>query len=155
MKLEMIEDIEIAHPFIKGYDNKFICKTEQEKEMAQLGKLQPQIEDSVQEQVNEFTVQESVEPKQEPETEQSTQEEVKNEQEDQDTLQENESKDKIEEFPVLTTCLYIGISVKTKEKGKNRKLDLSWPVMEFKKLVTSWDKYDETSMGIHVEFLKR
>jgi Poly(A) polymerase predicted RNA binding domain len=36
-----------------------------------------------------------------------------------------------------------------------RKLDISWPTTEFTKMVKSWDKYDESKMGIVVRHIKR
>lgn len=35
-----------------------------------------------------------------------------------------------------------------------RQLDISWPTAEFTKMVKSWDKYDEISMGIVVKYVK-
>lgn len=35
-----------------------------------------------------------------------------------------------------------------------RKLDISWPTQDFTKMLTSWDKYDETSMHITVKYIK-
>jgi poly(A) polymerase Pap1 len=36
-----------------------------------------------------------------------------------------------------------------------RKLNISWPCAEFTKLVKSWDKYDEATMGITIKYIKR
>jgi hypothetical protein len=56
---------------------------------------------------------------------------------------------------IHTTSLYIGLKVKPKQStGESRKLDLSWPIQEFKKLVSAWDKYEEDSMGLFVGPIK-
>lgn len=36
-----------------------------------------------------------------------------------------------------------------------RKLDISWPTTEFTKLVKTWDKFDEATMGIVVRHIKK
>ena len=36
-----------------------------------------------------------------------------------------------------------------------RRLDLSWPAIDFTKMVKSWDEFDETKMGIIIRHVKR
>ncbi|KAJ3317073.1 polynucleotide adenylyltransferase, partial [Gonapodya sp. JEL0774] len=51
---------------------------------------------------------------------------------------------------------YIGLQVKPRDadNGAKRQLDLSWPVMEFTKMLRSWESYDPTSMDVAVVNLK-
>lgn len=41
------------------------------------------------------------------------------------------------------------------DAGKNRKLDITWPTSEFTKICKSWELYDQETMGICVKYLKR
>ena len=140
MKLEVNSDIEIAHPFIKGYDLAVACSSEEEKHDAAHGifvgnneEQKPEIEES--NGVN---------------TENGNENEGKPANEADPNIENGDSS------KIYITCLYIGLSIKPKEStGSSRKLDISWPIQDFIKLVKSWDKYDDTCMAIVVRHIKR
>jgi poly(A) polymerase Pap1 len=51
-------------------------------------------------------------------------------------------------------CLFLVSRVGFTGQNGSRKLDLTYPTTEFYKTVKQWDMYDESSMGIHVRYLK-
>lgn len=58
--------------------------------------------------------------------------------------------------PIYTTSFYIGLKVEplTDESPGPRKLNLVWPTTEFLKGARMWDKYDQKTMGITIKNLK-
>jgi len=119
MKLELVDNLVLAHPFIDGFSRSTICLTDEEGLNAAHG-IFPKRE-------KEFT-----------------------EEEQKKLLENNEAR------IVYTTIFYIGLQIEPRAAGQTapRKLDISWPTSEFTKLVKSWDKYDENSMGIVVQYIK-
>lgn len=147
MKLEANNDIEVAHPFIKGYDSIVDCKTEEEKHDAAHGIF---VVKNSENNVNGDEKKNDTNEKLDNVAENGVQDQ-ENDEKEPGSLDEPESSTKI-----YITCLYIGLSIKPKEStGGSRKLDISWPIQEFIKLVKSWDKYDETCMAIVVRHIKR
>jgi len=59
--------------------------------------------------------------------------------------------------PVYQTSFYIGLQIEPRLPGTKepRKLDLTWPTREFMMLCKSWEQFDEAQMGIGVVYLKR
>ncbi|KZT50427.1 Poly(A) polymerase [Calocera cornea HHB12733] len=57
---------------------------------------------------------------------------------------------------VYMTTFYIGLGVEPKPAGQSgpRKLDISYPTIEFVKTVKLWDQYVEEQMGIVVRYVK-
>ncbi|KAI0677265.1 polymerase [Trametes maxima] len=57
---------------------------------------------------------------------------------------------------MYTTSFFIGLSIKPKEAGSTgpRRLDISYPLAEFLKMVKMWEKYDESAMNIAVRHIK-
>ena len=148
MKLEVNNDIEIAHPFIKGYDSVVECETEEEKHDAAHGIFakakKTENNEDAEEKKNEANI------KHTESSENGTTNGETNGKES-DAVNEEETNTKI-----YITCLYIGLFIKPKDNtGGSRKLDISWPIQEFIKLVKSWDKYDDTCMAIVVRHIKR
>lgn len=121
MKLELAENLEIAHPFIKGFERVTVCRSEKEKRMAQNGRLP---EDG-----------------------------ATNENKDT-SVDENST---MEPFKVWTTIFYVGLSATPRDPNSStgRKLDITWPVNEFTKMVKGWDTFDADSMCIVINYLKR
>jgi len=119
MKLELVENLVLAHPFIDGFSRSTVCLNDEEGLNAAHG-IFPKRE-------KEFT-----------------------EEENQKLIENNEGR------IVYTTIFYIGLQIEPRAAGQTapRKLDISWPTSEFTKLVKSWDKYDENSMGIVVQYIK-
>lgn len=120
MKLELVENLVLAHPFIDGFSRSTICFNDEEGLNAAHG----------------------IFPKRDKEL---------TEEEKQKLIENNEAR------VVYTTIFYIGLQIEPRAAGQTapRKLDISWPTSEFTKLVKSWDKYDENSMGIVVQYIKR
>ncbi|KAI8620218.1 Poly(A) polymerase central domain-containing protein [Chytriomyces sp. MP71] len=57
---------------------------------------------------------------------------------------------------VYTTTFYIGLQIAPKDPTSNapRKVDITRPTNEFTTLVRGWDKYDEAHMGVCVHHIK-
>jgi poly(A) polymerase len=134
MKLELVEMLEVAHPFIKTFERVQECKSEEEKVAAQHGKVIERAEKE----------EEGVEPVPSlaaaavdnggggaPTEEASTK--------------------------IWTTIFYVGIEPSKKDPTSTiaRKLDITWPVTEFQKTVKAWDQYDADLYQIHTNHLKR
>ncbi|KAJ1339969.1 hypothetical protein BSLG_005404 [Batrachochytrium salamandrivorans] len=58
--------------------------------------------------------------------------------------------------PIWTTTFYVGLAIKPKDANcvGSRKLDITWPTVEFIKMVKSWDKFEDDSMGIVIQHIK-
>ena len=136
LKLEFVENLNTAHPFIKGFDKTVVCYNEQQAIDAGRGIFQEASEES------------------------GTKPDAPSDQEPPSS----DPKDTTEQQPtpqqpsrtVYTTTFYIGLAVEPKATGVNapRKLDISWPTSEFTKMCKQWEKYDEKSMGICVKYIK-
>lgn len=57
---------------------------------------------------------------------------------------------------IYTTTFYIGLAIKPKDPNSTapRKLDISWAIGEFMKMVKGSDTFDEEHMGIVVQYIK-
>ena len=138
MKLEYVECLVIAHPFIKGFDQEMYCLTDEEVRAVAEGEISTSL--------------------------------LKRKKED------CEGKEGEEGRVVYTTTFYIGLAVEPKQREEStsptswrllytclpsagqqgpRKLDISYPTNEFVKMVKTWDKYDNATMGVVVQNLKR
>ncbi|KAF9057831.1 Poly(A) polymerase central domain-containing protein [Panaeolus papilionaceus] len=116
MKLEYVDTLILAHPFVKGFDQVCYCLTEEEVRQVAQGEISSAI--------------------------------LKRKKED---IEGKEGAG-----PIYSTTFYIGLAIE-KPVGNNgpRKLDISFPTTEFTKLVKSWDKYDEATMGLVVRHIKK
>jgi len=135
MKLEYVESLVIAHPFIKGFDQEMYCLTDEEIRAVAEGEISAAV--------------------------------LKRKKED------CEGK---EGRVVYTTTFYIGLAVEPKQRQPSvfwiswrfvdsgspsagqqgpRKLDISYPTNEFVKMVKTWDKYDNATMGVVVQNIRR
>ncbi|KAJ3494970.1 hypothetical protein NLG97_g3728 [Lecanicillium saksenae] len=114
-KLEQHPHIALAHPFVKGYSRRHICKDEKQIEQVQEGSLDYVVGDNVK--LDTESAEKEGEPSQgaEGEAEKQTPSEV------------------------YTTTHYIGLEL---EEGA-KSLDLSYQVDEFKVLCTTWQKYQD------------
>ncbi|KAJ3091075.1 polynucleotide adenylyltransferase [Quaeritorhiza haematococci] len=130
MKLELVENLELAHPYIKGFERVTNCRNSDEAVDAAHGIFPPVREDKDQQ------------------PEQSAANAHEN-----GTTDQNPSSDAC---VVHTTTFYIGLAIKPRDPTTNapRKLDISWPTQEFTKMVKNWDKYDEKCMGLVVQYIK-
>ncbi|KAI8846179.1 Poly(A) polymerase central domain-containing protein [Chytridium lagenaria] len=111
-KLENVENLQTAHPYIKSFERKCKCRTEKEGIDAAHG----------------------IYPKDEP-------------------TEENPEDGVIK--TVYTSTFYIGLQIAPFTANAPRKLDLTWPTQEFVKLVKIWEQYDQSTMGIVVQNIKR
>ncbi|CAG8617366.1 9986_t:CDS:10 [Paraglomus brasilianum] len=118
-RLELVENLGLAHPYVKGFDKIHHCANDQEAQDVAFG-----ICEHCEENNSEHT---------------------------QDSKRDGKPGGRI----VCTTTFYIGLRIEFRAGGSNPKqLDISWPTSEFTKMVKSWDKYDEKSMGVAVKYVK-
>ncbi|KAH9943190.1 polymerase [Epithele typhae] len=116
MKLEFVDSLEIAHPFIKGLERTSFCLNDEEVHSVAEGEIPEAVAKRKKEDI-----------------------------EDKDGAR-----------TVYTTSFYIGIAVAPKQPGATgpRKLDISYPITEFTKVVKLWEKFEDPKMGIYVRNLK-
>jgi len=135
MKLEYVESLVIAHPFIKGFDQEVYCLTDEEVRAVAEGEISAAV--------------------------------LKRKKGDCDGKDGR---------VVYTTTFYIGLAVEPKQRQPSvfwtlrrltdsgsssagqqgpRKLDISYPTNEFVKMVKTWDKYDNATMGVVVQNIRR
>ncbi|KAI8370666.1 Poly(A) polymerase central domain-containing protein [Radiomyces spectabilis] len=133
LKLELVDMLVLAHPYIKGIDRVHYCLSDKERWDAAHGNYLPERTFSLGEggtDVNHI-----------------------------DQIKENMNLSEDQERclrPVYTTSFFIGLHVEPKPDGSSgpRQLNLVWPMQEFLKSVKSWDKFDEAFMSIIVKNLK-
>ncbi|KAJ3019670.1 polynucleotide adenylyltransferase [Thoreauomyces humboldtii] len=111
-QLELVDHLDLAHPYIKGFNKVCKCVTEEERGRAAHG----------------------IFPAARPDP-------------DADTPGLSS---------LYTSTFYIGLSIKAKDPSSNtpRKLDISWPTRDFVSMVKAWDKFDCSTMGIVVQYMK-
>ncbi|KAL7310462.1 polynucleotide adenylyltransferase [Mucor circinelloides] len=130
-KLELVDLLQIAHPYIKGIEKVHYCFPGKESWDAAHGNFN--ITDRT------FTVDSST-----------------NEQDHIRSIPILSPEEKESLVPIYTTTFYIGLKVEpvTDESPGPRKLNLVWPTSEFLKSAKMWDKYDQKTMGITIKNLK-
>ncbi|KAG2201497.1 hypothetical protein INT46_007770 [Mucor plumbeus] len=130
-KLELVDLLKIAHPYIKGIEKVHYCFPGKESWDAAHGNFS--IPDRT------FTVDSSI----------SELDHIRS-----ISFLSPEEKESLR--PIYTTTFYIGLKVEpiTDESPGPRKLNLVWPTSEFMKSAKMWDKYDQKTMGITVKNLK-
>ncbi|KAJ3097771.1 polynucleotide adenylyltransferase [Phlyctochytrium planicorne] len=124
MKLENVENLSLAHPYIKSFERKCECLTEQEGIDAAHG-IYPKEHSSV--------------------TEGGSATSTNGEEANETGVLKT----------VYTSTFYIGLQISPFKGNAPKKLDLTWPTQEFVKLVKSWEQYDQSTMGIVVQYIKR
>ncbi|KAG2013181.1 polymerase, variant 3 [Coprinopsis cinerea AmutBmut pab1-1] len=141
MKLEYVESLILAHPFIKGFDQVSYCLNEDEVKAVVQGEISEAIASRKKEDIEgkegsqtvyttTFYIGLAIQPK--PGT-----------------------------IPLLSPCStrspVLTVSQLDPLAGAvgPRRLDISYPTQDFSKLVKMWDKYDESKMGIIVRHIKR
>lgn len=134
MKLEYVDSLTLAHPFVKGFDQISYCLDEEEVHAIAQGEITEAISGRKKEDIegkegaypvytSTFYIGLAIEPKQGKCRSPST---SKNE-----------------------------IDGQTAGSSGPRRLDISYPTTEFTKLVKMWEKYDGATMGIVVRHIKR
>ncbi|KAG5363026.1 Poly(A) polymerase PAPa [Yarrowia sp. B02] len=128
-KLELLDSIELAHPYVKTFDKEHLCNSDEEALKVADGQnvaavtLSTDLEKAVADEVG-----------------------------DEKTKDEADRKDKI---IVYTTTFYIGLDIKleTKEGGK-RRLDILAPCQEFYRTCRSFTDYNEDMHSIFIDSVK-
>lgn len=117
--------VAIAHPFPDGFDRVHKCKTEEEVDQVLHGDLKfavkltdEQVE--ARNQAEKDSIKNNVDPKQTPEV-------------DGDVR------------TIYTTTYYIGLELK---QNGNKKLDISYPVAEFKTICLDWEELEREMMSV-------
>ncbi|KAI7869353.1 Poly(A) polymerase central domain-containing protein [Spinellus fusiger] len=130
LKLELVDMLILAHPYVKGIDKVHYCLNEKEKQDASRGVYSNE---------RSFSLSEGGMEKNHLEL-----------------IKENTGLTAEEESTMSTiysTTFYIGLYVEP--KTGTRKLNLIWPTSEFVKLVKSWDHFDENQMKVVMKTIKR
>lgn len=140
IKLEYVENLTSAHPFIKGFEKTVVCYNEQQAIDAGRGIFHGEENNGSEDPSDMNAIP----------TNPATPEDTNGEQKQDDG-------DCAKGRTVNTTTFYVGLAIEPKAAGTNapRKLDISWPTSEFTKMCKQWEKYDEKSMGICVKYIKR
>ncbi|CAJ0650303.1 9072_t:CDS:10 [Entrophospora sp. SA101] len=133
-KLETVENLTVAHPFVKGFDKIHHCTMEQEANEIFNGNFNYK---SSSEESDDGPV--NIKP-------------TSNGAEDGNNLSNTTLV-----RTIYSTTFYIGLEVEQPMAGstKPRQLDISWPTMEFIQLVQNWDKYDDKNTKLVVKHVKR
>jgi poly(A) polymerase len=132
MKLEFVETITIAHPFIKGFEDVCYCLSDAELRSVSQGDVSQEVRGRRKEDIvgkegaatvhsTHFFIGLAIEPKQ------------------------------------GASCMSMPIILLMNAAGANgpRRLDISYPTQEFTKLVKTWDQFEEDKMSIVVRNIKR
>lgn len=136
MKLEYVDSLTLAHPFIKGFEQVSHCLTDEEVRAVAQGEVSDVVSKRKKEDIEgkegassvyttTFYIGLAIEPKQ-------------------------------REAPLLVSQ----DSRRTNDLSQAgavgpRRLDISYPTTEFTKLVKMWERFDEATMGIVVRHIKR
>jgi poly(A) polymerase len=136
MKLEYVDSLVMAHPFIKGFDQEVYCLTEEEVRAVAEGELSPAVLKRKKEDyegkdgrvvyTTTFYIGLAVGPKQ-------------------------------RKLSIHRVSYIFFADTRLPSAGQQgpRKLDISYPTNEFVKMVKTWDKYDPATMGVVVLNIKR
>lgn len=151
LKLEVVDMINLAHPYVKGIDKVHYCLSPAEAEIVTKGGDLPGRSIRVEEGSLEMNHTEALK---------------------QQGLVTEENEKNIKR--IFSTTFYIGFVIApkigkcckrsgmdsvAKRTGfaageEQRKLNLVWPVQDFTKLVKTWDKFDEKEMKITIQSIK-
>ena len=136
MKLEFVESLILAHPFIKGFERTSYCLSDEEMRLVAQGDVSETIAKRTKEDIEgkegasivystTFYIGLQIEPKQ------------------------GEWHLDCEQNPTSLTRLSQAGAVGP------RRLDISYPTTEFTKLVKLWEQFDDSTMGIVVRHIKK
>jgi len=134
MKLEFVESLILAHPFIKGFDQVSHCVSEDEVSQVAEGQISEVIAKRTKTDIENITTAKTV---------YSTAFYIGL------LIQPKPS------APASVALALTPIFTLSKAGSTGpRRLDISYPTTEFTKLVKLWEKYDENTMGIVVRHIK-
>ena len=138
MKLEFVESLALAHPFIKGFEQISYCMNDEEVRSVAQGEISEAVAKRKKEDIDghegasavystTFYIGLAVEPKQ-----------------------------RAFQSSTVPGARYVA-HIRQHQAGSvgPRRLDISYPTTEFSKLVKMWEKFDELKMGIVVRNIKR
>ena len=131
--LEFNEQLEMAHPFVDGFERQNICESTDEMHLVMTGELPRHIYDRKEEDY-----------KDKPETTRvyTTSFFIGL------LVRPQDRKWCLAAVPRRLTLVYAAVS------GTNRQLNISYPTQEFTKITKTWDGFDEAKMGIVVRYVK-
>ncbi|KAI9675689.1 MAG: polynucleotide adenylyltransferase [Caeruleum heppii] len=134
--LESIENIELAHPYIKGFDRKHQCRTEDEVDKIINGDLRFQMKD-----VETTTTDQLNDPRHNITAEGNG-----------ETLKMSNGESKKKEagedlHTIYTTTYYIGLEL---AQASTKSLDISYEAQEFRKVCIGWAQYDADLNSLNV-----
>ena len=160
LKLEFVENLELAHPFMKGFDKVLNAKSEEMAVMFSRGQFP---EESANEGAAEEPNGVQAEAVDKPVVTQPlfsapTPSSAESEPAAPEAEQSTESLqivDKKYPRPIYLTIYYVGLKVDTKPADGPRRLDISWPAKDFMTMCKSWENYNDQSMGISSKYIKR
>ncbi|KAI5808495.1 Poly(A) polymerase central domain-containing protein [Peziza echinospora] len=131
MNMEKLDTISLAHPFNKGFDKVHYCHSDEEAEkIAKGGCLGKNVEG-----IKSVT------------TDLGKKDAVGNSPPKTDENGEVAQGD----IKVWTTTYYVGIEV---HPNTSKRLDISWPCMEFYDLCRNWAQYNEDMHSIHIDLTR-
>ncbi|KAJ7663191.1 Poly(A) polymerase central domain-containing protein [Mycena polygramma] len=148
MKLEFVDHLRLAHPFVKGFERVVRCASEEEAR-AVLGGAEPGV--GKERGVNDDKMGKEGDKK--GEVGKAGDEIVKEGMEEEG--KEGEEGEAKEEHNVWVTAFFVGLAVRPKGPGDTgpRRLDVSYSISEFVKMVKA-DKFVEGSMGIALRHIR-
>jgi hypothetical protein len=133
MKLEYVETVVVAHPFVKGFEDTCYCLSAEELRTVSEGTISPEVRARTKADIEgkegactvystNFFIGLAIEPKQ----------------------------GRPLPFMALKMCPYLPANA-----SGPRRLDISYPTSEFTKMVKMWDQYVDEKMSIVVRIIKR
>ena len=151
MKLELVPSLQCAHPFIKGFDKEYICVSDEEVRLVATGEIPPQVAERTAEAKNQGQ-----------ETQQAAPEAPTADVAHQPPVEPAAEASPDSPRTIYTTSFFIGLLIEprqgtlllTAHDGSTRRLDLSYPTIDFTQKVKQWEQYDESAMGIIVRHIK-
>jgi poly(A) polymerase len=169
LKLEFVENLEMAHPFIKGFDR--VANVKSETEAIDVGRgIFPEETaatgpDGAEDVANAaFTEANSGEQLDIPRTPSNStlngntdNKEHTNGAAGEENEEQQQNSDEVKyPRPIYTTSFYIGLKISDSKPGDAavRKLDITWPARDFMTMCKSWETYNDQSMGISVRHIK-
>lgn len=134
MKLELVPTLLCAHPYVKGFNQESVCLDDAEVRMVAMG----DVPESVAQRTKVAALPD--------EGDAAKEKDAAAKEEEQDSGKRT----------IYTTTFYIGLSIEPRQahEATTRRLDISYPTIDFTQKVKQWDQFDESAMGIIVRHIK-
>lgn len=133
MKLELVDTIDVAHPFVKGFERTYHCASGEEVNAVARGEIPEAVSKRSKEEIEG--------------------------QEGGGTVYATSFFIGLEIQPKKGKSVFIASAIALISHSAGavgpRKLDISYPTTEFTKMVKMWDNFDDDRMGIIVRHIKR